>query len=266
MKHWKDSVSRMKSSGMVLAAIVSGCLVFSALPSYAQSVVSILNLASRRAEQPVAPGSWVVASGVFTNVDLTVATSLPLPTALGGVTVTVEGVQAAIGSVSSSEVRFLIPSQTASGLRPVIVSGPNGAANGVVRVINAAPGIFRLGSDELPQAMVLNQDRSNNSQIRPALGGQIISIYATGPGALSQQIADGSAAPSTPAITTQGNVQVFVGGVECTVESSGLTPGFPSLWKVDVRIPQFAFLSGKLPVQVFMNGVDSNEVTIYVAQ
>jgi uncharacterized protein (TIGR03437 family) len=62
------------------------------------------------------------------------------------------------------------------------------------------------------------------------------------------------------------NPQVFVGGVESAVESSVLAPGVVGLWQIRARIPDLAFLGGKLPVQIFMNGVDSNEVTIYVAQ
>ena len=265
MRQWNEFSNRMRPSAAALVVFLAGWAVFSLPVSYAQSVVAVVNAANLRTDQPVSAGSWVLGSGNFANVTLTVATSLPLPKSLGAVTITVGDVQAAIGSVSSTEVRFLIPYQTAPGLRAVVVAGPGGTANGTVRIINAAPGIFQLGTTDPPQGMILNQDNSNNSQSRPAIRGQLISIYATGHGALSQPISDGDAAPANPTITTQVNPQVFIGGVECAVEFSGLVPGVAGLWRIAARLPSFAFLAGKLPVIVFMNGVDSNEVTIYVA-
>jgi uncharacterized protein (TIGR03437 family) len=184
------------------------------------------------------------------------------------VTVTVAGVRAPINFVSPTQINFVIPYQIAPGLHSVVVAGVLGSvtlATGTVRVINAAPGVFKLDEATPPRGAILNQDNSLNAQNRPAIRGQAIQIFATGHSTLSQQIADGAAGP-VPVVTTQVAPQVFIGGVECTVEFSGLAPGFAALWQINARIPQLSFLSGKLPVQVFMNGVDSNEVTIYVAQ
>lgn len=251
----------------VRAAMLLMGLVLLSRPSWAQTV-TVVNGASYRTDQPVAPGSWVSGFGTFANVAETQNIDLPLPTSLGGVTVTVAGVAAPLNFVGPLQINFVIPYEVAPGLQPVEVTGPGGTVSGSVRVISAgAPGIFNDLTDTAtpPQGAVLNQDNSVNGQEKPAFRGNVIQIFATGHALLNQQTADGAAAP-VPPITTQVLPQVFIGGVEATVEFSGLAPGFVALWQINARIPDLSFLAGKLPVQVFMNGVDSNEVSIYVAQ
>ena len=256
----------MMRIGMRTAFLLAGWLVLLNLHyAQAQNTVTIVNAASFRSEQPVTAGSWVSGFGVFANVGEVFNTQLPLPKALGGVTVTVNGVEAPLNYVSGLQINFVIPYGTQPGIHPVVVNGPGGTNNSTVRVINAAPGIFTIDAATPPQGAVLNQDNSLNGENRPAIRGQVIQIFATGHGALNQQIEDGDPAP-VPAAETVVSPKVFIGGVECVVEFSGLAPEFAALWQINARIPQLAFLSGRLPVQVFMNGVDSNEVSIYVAQ
>ena len=244
---------------------LAGWLVLLGSFAGAQNSVTVVNGASFRADQPVAAGSWVIGSGTFANVGEVINFQLPLPKDLGGVTVTVNGVAAPLNYVSGLQIHFVIPYGTPPGLHPVVVTGPGGAVNGTVRVINAAPGLFSLDAASPPRGAILNQDYSFNGENRPAIRGQLIQIFATGHSALNQQIADGAPGP-VPVAETTVEPQVFVGGVECDVEFSGLAPGYVALWQINARLPQLSFLAGKLPVQVFMNGVDSNEVTIYVAQ
>ncbi len=264
MKNWlkQDSLKRKQLIGMVslLAALLSGGEL------RAQGTATIVNGASFRAEQPVAPGSWASAFGTFSNVGTTQNTVIPLPATLGGVSVTVDGTAARINFVSATQINFLIPGQAAAGVRPVVVTTGSGTLNGTVRIVAAAPGIFRQDNAVPALGAILNQDSSANAENRPAIRGQAISIYATGQGALSATVADGAAAPSNPPATSITIPQVFIAGVEVPVEFSGLAPNFAGLWQLNVRLPNLPFLSGRLPVLVYMNGVDSNEVALYVAQ
>jgi uncharacterized protein (TIGR03437 family) len=238
---------------------------FLAVSTVLNAQVAIVNGASFRADQPVSAGSWVSAFGTFVNVGESQAGSLPLPKSLNGVTVTVDGVQAGINYVSSTQINFVIPYQTAAGIKTVSIAGPGGTVEGTVRIIGASPGLFMQNTAQPPLGAILNQDNSANDPQRPAIRGQAIQIYATGHSALAAALEDGAAAPSNPPVTTAGIPQVLVGGVDCPVEFSGLAPGFAALWQINCRIPTLSFLSGRLPVQVFMNGVDSNEVTVHVA-
>jgi uncharacterized protein (TIGR03437 family) len=231
-----------------------------------QAQVAVVNGASFRKDQPVAPGSLASAFGTFTGVMATSASSLPLPATLAGVSVTVEGVTAPLLYVSDSQINFVVPSQSAAGMRVIEVKTAAGAKNGTFWVTQSAPGIFKKDSATPAKGAILNQDSSENSASIPAQRGQVISIYATGPGALNSAVQDGTGAPQSPLAMTAITPRVYIGGVETTVQFSGLAPGFASLWQVNAYVPQQSFISGKIPVQVFMNGVDSNEVTVFVSQ
>ena len=146
----------------------------------------------------------------------------------------------------------------------MVIEGPNclGSTNYVDRVPLSFVETNMLTP---PKGAVRNQDgATENTQATPARRGEAISIYGTGPGALSQQPADGGAPGSTPVITTKSTPQVFIGGVEATVQFSGLNPDAPGLWQINTTIPNQAFITGKVAVRVFMDGVDSNEVYIFV--
>lgn len=214
----------------------------------------------------MAAGSLASAFGAFSGVTATSATALPLPGTLGGVSVTVEGVAAPLLYVSDTQINFAVPSQSAAGMRVIEVKTAASTKTGTLWVTPAAPGIFTKDSATPSRGAVLNQDGSENSSSNPAQRGQVVSIYATGAGALNHQVADGTAAPTQPLAETTSTPRVYLAGVETVVQFSGLAPGFVSLWQINANVPEQTFVSGRVPVQVFMNGVDSNEVTVFVAQ
>jgi uncharacterized protein (TIGR03437 family) len=228
-----------------------------------QAQVAVVNGASNRPEQPVAAGSWATAYGTFAGVTTT-ASALPFPSTLGGVSVSIAGSNAPVYFVSSGQINFLIPYTTTPGLKTVTITTPAGPLNGNLRVMTSAPGLFVKDQQQHPKGAILNQTSAENTQSTPARRGEVIQIYATGPGALSSAPVDGGAAPSSPLITTTATPQVFIGGVEAQVQFSGLAPGFAGLWQINAVVPDRAFVSGRVPVNVLMNGVDSNEVGLFV--
>lgn len=227
--------------------------------------VTIVNNASFRGDQPVAPGSWAAAFGTFAGVSATTATTFPLPKTLGGVTVKIDGVDAPLFDVRSNQITFLIPAAAAPGVRPVSITTGGGTVNGNVRIIASAPGIFVKDTATPPRGAARNQDGvTENSQAAPARRGEIISLFGTGPGPFNQTVRDGEIPGANPLITTRATPQVFIGGVQAEVQFSGLNPNAPGLWQLNAIIPDQAFITGRTAVRVFMDGVDSNEVTIFV--
>ena len=240
-------------------------LTFLALSLGLSAQVVIVNNASFRGDQPLAAGSWAAAFGTFTGVTAATATSFPLPTTLGGVKVTIDGTDAPLYDVRAQQITFLIPYAAASGVRPVKVTVGGTTIDGTVRIMSTAPGIFTKDTQTPPRGAVRNQDGvTENASSTPAKRGDIISVYATGAGALSRTPGDGAAPGANPLATTKSVPQVFIGGVEAEVQFSGLNPDAPGLWQVNVKIPNQAFLTGRVALRLFQDGVDSNEVTVFV--
>lgn len=109
--------------------------------AYAQPVVSsVLNAASYDAV--VSPGCWVAIFG--NNLAPTIAgasTAARLPTTLGGVSVTVGGLPAAMLYVSPTQINVLIPSEVAipgSFVVPVVINAPGGSASAAALLMTSA--------------------------------------------------------------------------------------------------------------------------------
>jgi uncharacterized protein (TIGR03437 family) len=136
-------------------------------------------------------------------------------------------------------------------------------AAGPIPMNIASPAIFVTTSAGVGNklAAVINQDGSINDATHPAKVGEYISIYATGQGpvAISSQPADGDI-PRNGLVGSQTMPRVFIGsdwtdqiplqgdekrsipGADVNfIQFSGLSPAFPGMWQVNVRIPQASF-------------------------
>lgn len=241
-------------------------LALIALCAGLQAQVTVSNGASFRTDQPVTAGSWAVAQGDFSGVSAQTAQAFPLGMNLGGVSIKVDGNDAPIYYVSATQVNFLIPSAVAVGVKDVAVTYPGGTINGTVQVSSAGPGLFVDFSDTGSpiSGRVINVEGGNaiNGPSAPALRGQIISIYGTGPGAVDQPITDG-AVPGSPVPNTVSTPDVYIGGRKAEVIFSGMTNA-PGLWQINATIPSDLAATGRVPLIVYSDGVDSNEVSIFV--
>ncbi len=241
---------------------ISHLLVLCPLALLAQQPqLTVVNGASFRPE--VTGGAWASVVGNFANVGNQTASALPIPKTLNGVSVTVAGLEAPVYFVSSTQINFLVPYETQPGIRAVEVKTPTAALSGTARVIATAPGLFVQDTASTPKGAILNQNSSLNTSSSPARRGEVIQIYGTGAGKLTGgAIVDGAAISGL--ISSTSTPQVYIGGVEAKVQFSGMTPGLAGLWQVNVFIPENAFVTGRLPVRVYVDGVDSNEVSVFV--
>ncbi len=228
--------------------------------------IAIVNAASFRGEQPVAPGSIISIFGGFGTTATTVAPGFPLPTELAGVRVSVNNANVPLIFVSRTQINVQLPAGLAPGRYNVRVTTAQNESNGVIRIMAAAPGVFPLaGTENPPRGAILNQDGVTvNSAATPAARGSVIIIYCTGAGAFERAVPDANANPGeiNRSVSTP---QVFIAGVEAEVLFSGRAPSLVSgAWQINVRIPDRAFIRGQAVMQVFQDGVDSNEVSVFV--
>ncbi len=161
--------------------------------AYAQTVSpgGIVNAAGFQA--PVAPGSVIAIFGTNLAASTLPASSLPLPTMLGGATVLVNGkLPAPLFYVSPGQINAQLPYETPPGAATLIVNGGTPAS---FTVAPSAPGVLVYGAN---RAVAVNQDNTLNSPDRPALTGDWITVYLSGQGAVNPAVVSGAASPANP--------------------------------------------------------------------
>jgi uncharacterized protein (TIGR03437 family) len=183
------------------------------------------------------------------------AQSLPLPTQLGGVSATVNGVAAPLYYVSSGQINIQIPYETAvSGKAQLTVSNAGQTASATFSVVAAAPGIF-TGSNGAPVGVV------NSAR------GSVITLYMTGDGAVSPALATGATPSSSTALANLPkpvqSTSVTVGNVPAVIQFIGITPGLTGVTQINVQIPSSA-PTGAQPVVVTVGTASSPSATITV--
>ncbi len=94
---------------------------------------------------------------------------------------------------------------------------------------------------------------------------QTLVILATGLGPVTPAIADGAGDPTTIHNTT-GTPVVMVGNVAANVVFSGILPGFPGVYQINIIIQPGTPTGNAIPLQIQMGGITtSNQVTIAVS-
>ena len=93
-------------------------------------------------------------------------------------------------------------------------------------------------------------------------------FYATGLGAMTLSVADGSGVCIAPNGSCPANATpaVFIGGISTPVSFAGQAPGFPGVYQVNIMIPQSAPTGNSisLVMQSTDGTVTSNSATIAV--
>lgn len=218
--------------------------------------------------QPTAPGSIISVFGTgIADSAPGAATSLPLPTTLGGASLTIGGIAAPLYYSSAGQINAQVPIELPANSRlPAVIrlNLPGIAAITVPETIAldlVRPGIFL--ADATQGVVVDVQNRLVNASA-PAAANDVVVIYATGLGATNPQAETGKAAPSNPPGVVVVTPVVTIGGRTATVEFAGLTPGFVGLYQINVRIPSGVTPGSAVPLIVSQNGIPSNTVNMAV--
>jgi uncharacterized protein (TIGR03437 family) len=241
---------------MKFSAIPAGPLPPPQLPP-----AGVVNGASFAAGAPVAPGSIISIFGLNLATYIAVATSTPLPTTLLTTSATINGVSIPLYYVSPAQINAQVPFETPPGTATLAVSVAGASSSSVTFPVSAtAPGLFQYGSN---RAVAVNPDGSINASDHPAKPGDVIVVYMTGQGAVSNFISTGASALANPLSLTLATTTATVGGTNAEVLFSGLSPGFVGLLQANIRIPNVA--AGDKPLVVTIGGTASNSALITVA-
>ncbi len=252
--------------GTVLTVPVT--LTLAAVPAPAYTLIG--NAASYLSGN-IAPGEIVSifgsALGPISPVSFSLTSAGMVPTTLGGVTVTFNGISAPLTYVSAVQINCIVPFELAAGVTSAqVVVSYNGVTSiaQTQPVVATAPGLFTQNSAGTGAASILKPDYSQVTTSNPAPRGSTIIIYATGGGQTTPGSITGGIAGST-LLTTNAAVTVTVGGIPATVAYAGSAPSLVTGVLQINAVLSNALNTGVQPVVITVNGVPSqNTATIAI--
>jgi len=217
---------------------------------------------------PVAPGSIAAIFGNFLLPAPLQATSLPIPTSLGGLSFQFTGTPSIpLFYVNFGQVNGQVPWELAGQSQTTITATQKGQTSSpqTVTLASYAPGIFAANAEGAGQGAILDSNYHLVDVTNPATAGStLLQIYCTGLGPVTNQPATGVPAPSNPLSQTTTQPMVTIGGVTANVQFSGLAPGFVGGYQVNALVPLTSAKGNAVPVVISIGGVQSNTVTIAV--
>lgn len=220
---------------------------------------------------PVAPGSYVA---IFGN-SLSYTTdenynALHLPLAMDQATVSFDApatgslpaisVPGYITFVSPGQINIQVPWElqgySSAQLKVTLFEYGFGTVVNVP-LANYAPAMFPVGTN----AAAVNTAVITSAN--PAVRGSNIALYCNGLGPVSNQPASGNPASATNLSKTPTMPTVTIGGANAVVSFSGLAPGFPGLYQVNVQVPT-SISAGSQPISISIGGATSTTLNLPV--
>jgi uncharacterized protein (TIGR03437 family) len=220
---------------------------------------------------PIAPGAIVSLFGTGlapagTDAD---ALTIPLPTSLAGVSVTVNGILAPLFFVKPDQINIQVPFATTAPAATIIVNNNGTLSNSVqANVAATSPGVFSVNANGIGPGTITHLDFSLVTEQNPAARGEFVVIFLTGLGRVEPPVADGVAGPLDPLshAVDANNIRVFFNGdLEGLVTYAGIAPDFVGLYQINVLIPEDPSLVGLAAVLIETSNADSDFVDLQIA-
>ena len=201
------------------------------------------------------------------------------PTALDGISVTVNGKPAYIAYISPGQINVQTPQDNATGLIMVTVTNCHATSSAIAFTKQSlAPGLLAppnysangkqylvatFVSDVSDAAYVLsaNIGQSFGLNSRPAKPGDMIVAYGVGFGPVSPAFAPGIIVTSNTALTNP--VTISFGSTPANITFAGLAPEFVGLYEFYFTVPP-GLPDGDYPIVVTQNGVQLPQATYYL--
>jgi uncharacterized protein (TIGR03437 family) len=213
----------------------------------------------------ISPGSLISIFATGLGTTQADADSVPFSTALGGVSVTINGIPAPVRDVvpAGQLMNVQVPFEVLGGLPSasvniVVTVGTQVSQVQPVNVVPQVPGVFTIPPGG-GNAFLLNlEDGSMAAPTGSNLGyitnpisrGSFAVFYATGLGQMTPAVADGDGAEDGILHVVTFMPQITIGGIAAPVLFAGQAPGFPGMYQVNIQIPENAPTGSSVPVQV----------------
>ena len=172
------------------------------------------------------------------------AGAFPLPLALGGASVLVNGTQLPMLSVSPWQITAQLPQETPTQSSNFQASFADGVITPpeVGGIVTAAPALFvsqiQRGGTTIYQAAAFHAGTAIPADDdHPAQAGEVLEMYGTGIGATDPAVPAGQPAPANPLARATLQPVVRIGDIEARVLFAGLTPGLAGVGQVNIVVP-----------------------------
>jgi uncharacterized protein (TIGR03437 family) len=205
-----------------------------------------------------APGMEMSVFGSSLAPSTQVASGVPLPLSLAGVSATVNGVSAPFYFVSPGQLNLQVPYETGAGTAVLAVNNNGQVASFPFQVSVTAPGIF------------VAQDGSNLLvPISTAKAGDTLLAFITGDGDLTPTLPTGATPAAGTAVARlprpRQAVTMTIGGVAVTPAFAGVPSGLAGVTQINFVVPA-GVPAGLQDVVVTVGGVDSVPAKLNVLQ
>ncbi len=191
------------------------------------------------------------------------AQSVPLPTELSDIEVTLDGRPLPLFFVNKGQVNFYLPNDVPEA-GTVLIEVRRKSTNDVLAgdffgMAVAAPGLFTKNAQGTGQVAAVNYQGAapsgENSAANPVVRRQVIALFGTGMGRVPGAPNDGSATGG--ALPTPEKPQVALGSGFVDVEYSGFSPEFVGLWQINVRVPDGTPTGAAIPAGIIYKSMFS---------
>ncbi len=242
-----------------LTAVVQGVagsavsVVLAAAPGFPAN--GVVNAASY--SPGLSPGGFASIFGSGLTAGGSGAAAPPFPQVLWGSQVWLDSRPLPLHYAGPAQINFLVPLDVTPGDYDLRVTSEIGVSASLkVHVLRASPGIFFNSTSGFGAVVVAGTVQTTDQ--RGARPGEYLEIYATGLGTVQRH-------PTLPEVwETVLAPKVLLGSsTELPVTFSGLTPGYPGLYQVNVQIPA-GTAAGEPALSIEVNGVTSNAVKIRI--
>jgi len=221
-----------------------------------------------------APPTYPISGGTILSlygtslapVDQQIASQVPLPKNMAGVTVTINGVPAPLFFISPTQINLQAPFSISGETAKIVVNNNSFLSNEVeVPVAATSPGVFSVNQKGIGPGVITHADFSLVTAQDPALPGEPVIIFLTGLGALDPPVADGAAGPADPlSFVSDPGLMVEFGGEAGTVLFAGAAPFFVGLYQLNVTIPETVFVGPSVFVSIITSNGFSDLVDIAI--
>ena len=236
--------------------------------------------------QPVAPGSLITIFGNNFTSAFAQFDTVPLSNSLSNVSVTVNNLPAPMinivpksfnAALQSDQLSVqlpwgALPAGAATGTGTVVVTTAAGPSAPVtIPLASVSPGLFEIFTDSTG---VRRPAAYNNADIslplppaiqipgypsRPSKPGEVLILWATGLGPVTNQPLDGNPGLGRdPFSTTTTTPTVLVGNVPASIVYSVLSPQYPSMYQIAITVPNVP-PGNAVSLQIQMNGVTTTD-------